>query len=165
MTERQASDPPSAAPSALRASAERHRYLAKVTVPNRIEAVRPTAGFLVQTARALNVAAASSPLFEVAVSEALTNAVKHGHGRGERGERGTIICELELDPAQLTIRIEDEGPGFTIPARRVPEMGAGHVEALAESGYGLPIMQSIFPVVRGLRINRGFMVELILPLR
>jgi anti-sigma regulatory factor (Ser/Thr protein kinase) len=151
---------PSSALASLSGSGERHGFRAAITVPNRVEAVRPTTAFLVQSARALNIAAAASPLFEVAVAEALTNAVKHGHGRVDRG---IISCELELDPGQLTIRIEDEGPGFAIPAQVMPSALPVQVDALAESGYGLRIIRSVFPVVRGSRVNRGFRLELAIP--
>jgi anti-sigma regulatory factor (Ser/Thr protein kinase) len=136
-------------------------YHASLSVPNRVESVRPAAMFLVHTARALNVAAASKPLFEVAVTEALTNAVKHGRSRDGRG---VIVCELELDPRRLTLRILDAGPGFKVPAPRIPNLTPEEVETLPESGYGLPIIQSVFPSVRAVRVNGTFGLELSLPL-
>jgi anti-sigma regulatory factor (Ser/Thr protein kinase) len=136
-------------------------YRASLTVPNRVESVRPAATFLVQAARALQVAAASKPLFEVAITEAVTNAVKHGNSRD--GD-GVIVCELELDPKLLILRILDAGPGFTVPAPRLPKVRPEEVETLPESGYGLPIIQSVFPVVRAVRVNGQFGLELCLPL-
>jgi len=134
-------------------------YFASLTLPNRIESVRPAAMFLVHAARALNISAAARPLFEVAVSEVLTNAVKHGHSVHERD---VIHCELELTPGQLTMRILDSGPGFDVPPPRVGGV-ADEVETLRESGYGLPIVQSVFPVVRAIHVNGRFGLELILP--
>jgi serine/threonine-protein kinase RsbW len=137
-------------------------YIASLTVPNRVESVRPAASFLVQTARALNVPAATKPLFEVAVTEALTNAVKHGHS-GE--PNAVVVCEVELTGAQLTLRILDGGKGFTLPTQTLPTVSAEQVERLPESGYGVPIIQSMFPSVRAIRVNGRFGLELCLPLR
>jgi serine/threonine-protein kinase RsbW len=142
-------------------SEHEHGFHASLCVPNRVESVRPAALFLVHAARALNVAAASKPLFEVAVTEALTNAVKHGRGRDGRGD---ILCEIRLTPQQLTVRIVDSGPGFSVPAPRLPNLTPEEVETLPESGYGVPIIQSVFPVVRAIRVQGQFGLELGLPL-
>jgi anti-sigma regulatory factor (Ser/Thr protein kinase) len=137
-------------------------YVASLTVPNRLESVRPAASFLVQTARALNVPAATKPLFEVAVTEAVTNAVKHGHS----GEPNAVVtCEFELTAAQLILRITDGGRGFTIPPQTLPAVLPEHVERLPESGYGVPIIQSMFPTVRAICVNGRFGLELCLPVR
>jgi anti-sigma regulatory factor (Ser/Thr protein kinase) len=158
-------EPPSGLPSGAvtETGDERSRpgYTASLRVPNRIESIRPAAAFLVQTARAFHVAAAANPLFDVAVTEALTNAVKHGHGGGDA--RGDIVCELELAPGQLTMRIFDNGPGFTVPQPRVPSVSRHEAETLRESGYGLPIIQSVFRVVRAIRVGGRFGLELNLP--
>jgi anti-sigma regulatory factor (Ser/Thr protein kinase) len=117
--------------------------------------------FLVQTARALNVPAAQDSLFEVAVNEALANAVKHG-SRGNSD--GVIVCELEIAPSQLIVRVIDNGPGFTVPAPTLPRITPGQPQALPERGYGVPIIQSVFPVVRAIRSNGRFGLELRLPI-
>jgi anti-sigma regulatory factor (Ser/Thr protein kinase) len=136
-------------------------YAATLIVPNRIESVRPAAAFLVQTAKALNIDAANAPLFDVAVTEVLTNAVKHGHGGEQRGE---IRCELAHSAAELVLRIFDAGPGFALPPPRIPPINPEQLEALRESGYGLPIIQSVFTLVRSLRVNDRFGLELTLRL-
>lgn len=130
---------------------------ATLIVPNRTEFVRPAAAFLVQSARAHHVPAASQPVFEVAITEALTNAVKHGHpGQAE----AFIVCEIELHERQLRVRIIDGGRGFRIPDPRVPNISAQDIQSLPESGFGLPIIQSVFPVVRAIDVNNRFGVEL-----
>ncbi len=45
----------------------------------------------------------------LAVEEALTNAIKHGNGSDPAKN---VRIEYEIDPEQVRIRIEDEGPGF-----------------------------------------------------
>ena len=137
------------------------RYVASLTVPNRVESVRPAASFIVQIARALNVAAATQPVFEVAITEALTNAVKHGHS----GEPNPVVtCDIEVTSSHLRLRITDSGKGFTIPAPKLPTVSPDQPERLPESGYGVPIIQSIFPGVQAIRLNGRFALELCLPL-
>jgi len=132
-------------------------YMATLTVPNRVESVRPATAFLVQAARALKVPAAAEPVFEVAISEAITNAVKHGR---VNDEGATIRCDIELVDRELTLRIIDGGKGFALPARRMPEVSRETIETLPEAGYGLPLIQTVFPIVRVIRVDGRFGVEL-----
>jgi anti-sigma regulatory factor (Ser/Thr protein kinase) len=130
--------------------------MATLTVPNRVESVRPATAFLVQAARALKVPKANESVFEVAVSEAVTNAVKHGHsGNGE----ATITCDIQLNGTELTLRIIDGGRGFDVPPASAPIV-PDEVQDLRETGYGIPIIQSVFPIVRVIRVEGRFGVEL-----
>jgi len=133
-----------------------------LTVPNRIESVRPATAFLVQAARGLGVPGAHHPVFEVAVSEAVTNAVKHGSGR-QAGS--TITCEVELEAGALTMRIIDDGSGFVVRAADLPDVSRERIEALPASGYGLPIIHTVFPIVRVITVNGRFALELGLPVK
>ena len=131
---------------------------ASVTVPAAADFVRIAAQFVVQTARHLGVAAASTPLFEVAIVEALANAVKHG----SRGREGTVVtCEIERTAAGLSIRIYDAGEGFEPGPRREPNDPASlDVTEVPESGYGVPIMQSVFQEIEARREDGRFCLEL-----
>jgi anti-sigma regulatory factor (Ser/Thr protein kinase) len=132
---------------------------ASVTVPATPEFVRAASQFVVQTARHLGVPSAASPLFEVAIVEALANAVKHGsQGRPE----ALISCEVERTSGGLSIRIYDEGDGFTPAARPVPALDLTSVdlEAVPESGYGVTIMQSVFHDIHAHRKDGRFCLEL-----
>ena len=131
-----------------------------LTVPNRIESVRPATAFLVQAARGLGVPRAHDPVFEVAISEAVTNAVKHGNGR-QAG--ATITCEVEFEAGTLTMRIIDDGSGFVVRTADLPDVSREHIEALPASGYGLPIIHRVFPIVRVITVNGRFALELALP--
>lgn len=132
---------------------------ATVTVPATPEFVRAAAQFVVQTSRHLGAAAASAPLFEVAIVEALANAVKHG-SRGR--EDAVVTCEVERTDAGLAIRIYDEGEGFQPATRaRAPLEGeAVDILAVPESGYGVPIMHSVFQQIDARRVNGRFCLEL-----
>lgn len=131
--------------------------MATLTIPNRVESVRRATAFLVQAARALNVPAAAEPVFEVAVSEALTNAVRHG--RGKRPD-ATITCDIHLEGRQLTLRIIDGGAGFEVPPHRLPDVSRQRLETIPERGYGLPIIQTVFPIVRVIKVGDEYGVEL-----
>lgn len=132
--------------------------LARLTVPSRVEFVRPATVFLVQAARALNVSAAAGPMFEVAISEGITNAVKYG-GTDEAAPT-TITCELELAHGTFTVRIIDNGSGFDVGTPALPDVSRDRIDALPASGYGLPIIHTVFPTVRVVNINGRFALEL-----
>lgn len=131
--------------------------MATLTLPNRVESVRPATAFLVQAARALKVPKAADPVFEVAVGEAVANAVRHGNsGRAD----ATITCDIELDGDELRLRILDDGRGFEVPPPRLPEIKPDEIHTLGERGYGLPIIQAVFPIVRTIQVDGRFGVEL-----
>jgi anti-sigma regulatory factor (Ser/Thr protein kinase) len=133
-------------------------YFASLTVPSCIESIRPAAAFLVQAARTLAVPAASNALFEVAIVEVLTNALKHGN-KGRRD--ASIVCEIEVSAGRMIVRVFDAGAGFTLPPRAErPESGLDDVDLLPETGYGLPVIQSVFPAVQTVTRGGRFGVEL-----
>ncbi len=134
--------------------------MASLTVPNRVEFVRPATAFLVQAARALDVRAAADPVFEVAISEAITNAVKHG---GSEAAHSTITCELEVKDGGLLVRIIDEGEGFVMRKAALPDISRERIESVPASGYGLPIIHTVFPSVRVINLEGRFGLELGLP--
>lgn len=134
-------------------------HTATLTVPSRAEFVRPATLFLVHVARALNVSAAAEPVFEVALSEAITNAVKHG----SRGPASTITCEVAADEDAFTVRIIDDGSGFVMRQVGMPDVSPERIDAVPASGYGLPIIHTVFPSVRVLNVNGRFALELALP--
>jgi serine/threonine-protein kinase RsbW len=133
-----------------------------LTVPNRIESVRPATAFLVQAARGFGVPRASDPVFEVAISEAITNAVKHG---SRNQPSSTITCEVELEQDALTLRIIDDGSGFVVRSAELPDVSSERIEELPVSGYGLPIIHTVFPTVRVITVDGRFALELALPAR
>jgi anti-sigma regulatory factor (Ser/Thr protein kinase) len=134
---------------------------AAVTIPALPAFVRAAARFVVQTARHLDVAAAESPLLEVAIVEALANAVKHG----SRGRADAVVtCEVERTAEGLAIRIYDEGEGFSpaARARRPVDPADAGITAIPESGYGVPIMHTVFQQIEARREGGRFCLELTL---
>ena len=130
------------------------------TVPSRAESVRLAASFIVQAARNMHVPAASDSLFEVAIVEALNNAVKHGNAAQQPS--ASIVCEVEFVAHRLTVRIFDQGPGYVLPRPTQPEWTGEDISSVPESGFGLPIIQSVFPIVRTISRPGKFGLEMVL---
>ena len=107
----------------------------------------------------MEVPAASESLFEVAIAEALNNAVRHGNGA--QSADAEISCTLRRVGRQLTVSIVDQGPGFELIGR-LPEWHPADVSSIPEGGFGLPIIQLVFPVVRTIRRPGEFGLEMAL---
>lgn len=132
---------------------------ATITVPNRVESIRPTVQFIIDTARRMEVPAASESLFEIAIAEALNNAVRHGNTT--RSTDTDIFCTLRRVGRQLTVSICDQGPGFDLAGPK-PDWSPADFVSIPEGGFGLPIIQQVFPVVRTIRRPGEFGLEMAL---
>jgi anti-sigma regulatory factor (Ser/Thr protein kinase) len=140
------------------------RFHASMTVPGRVESVRPAAGFLVEYARACAVPAAFNSLFEVAIVEALNNALKHT----PRENDAAIHCEIEIHRHTLVVRVVHEAARapFSLPATPAvapwPSPAVQPWETVPSSGYGLYLIQAVFPSVRPIEQDgaRGIELEL-----
>lgn len=139
------------------------RFLATLTVPGRLEAVRPAAALLVELARRLEVPAAANTLFENAIVEAFNNALEHTPGAFGSG----IHCEFELGPDRLSIRVMSDAARapveLTVPPGMAPP-AADSWGAIAESGYGLYLIRAVFPDVRPISRGARYGVEMTLSL-
>lgn len=63
------------------------------------------------------------------------------------------------------MRIIDNGSGFVVPEAALPDVSPDRIEALPASGYGLPIIHAVFPIVRVTTVEGRFALELGLPAR
>jgi anti-sigma regulatory factor (Ser/Thr protein kinase) len=133
---------------------------ASVTVPNRVESIRLAAEFIVQAARNMHVPAASASLFEAAIVEALNNALKHGNTAARPD--ALIVCEVEVVDRRLTVRILDQGSGFVLSRTPRPEWSVDDMTTIPESGFGVPIIQGVFPTVRTIARPGEFGLEMTL---
>jgi anti-sigma regulatory factor (Ser/Thr protein kinase) len=133
---------------------------ATLTVPNRVESIRPAAEFIVSRARAMSAEGSSHVLFEAAVVEALTNALKHGNTAARPD--ASILCEVEVVDRVLTVRVFDEGKGFKVPE----PMPYGRIwqgqdaAAIPASGFGLSIIRAAFPSLRATTRAGHFGIEM-----
>lgn len=131
---------------------------ASVTVPSQISSIRLAAAFIVGTARNMQVPQASEALFEVAVVEALNNAVLHGNAANR--PEALMVCELELADHRLIIRLYDQGQGFVIPDRAGRTWSADDRSTVPEGGFGLPLIANVFSTVSTFGRPGEFGVEL-----
>jgi anti-sigma regulatory factor (Ser/Thr protein kinase) len=126
-----------------------HRLVA-ITVPARIESVRPASAFLVEMARSLHVPAADDTIFEVAIVEALSNSLKHNIRDGE----SSLHCELELAGRSLIVRVLDEAArtpvALAVPTGAIPwsDATAESWATIPDTGYGLYLMRAVFPAIK-----------------
>jgi PAS domain S-box-containing protein len=89
----------------------------------------------------------------LAVSEVLTNALRHAF---PKGEGGTVIVEAGTERSELTLRVTDDGVGIPSPARE-PGLGSKIISSLA-SRIDAAIHTESTP-------GRGTIVTLRLPLQ
>ena len=130
---------------------ERKRFVASLTVPNRVESIRLAASFLVQAASSFKVPAVESGLYEVAVVEALNNALKHG----EDNPNACIVCEFEIDGRCLKVRVLDEASGAP-RGLALPNAVAAWPERTAE----LHLIAAVFPGLRTVSKNGHHGIEM-----
>lgn len=130
------------------------------TVPSRVESIRLAAAFIVKAARNMQVPAASGSPFECAIVEALNNAIEHGNTA--QHPKASIRCEVERVDRRLTVRILDQGPGFVLSRTPRPAGVADDLTTLPEGGFGLHIIQGVFPMVRTITRPGQFGLEMAL---
>lgn len=135
------------------------RYYVHVTVPGRVESVRPVAGFLVALARRHQVPRADEPLFENAIVEVLNNAIVHAPSDPE----GTLHCDFEIHGGRLCLRILNEAaraPVALTCATDLHDIEAEAWQQLPQSGYGLYLMRAVFPDIRPVTVDGRHGVEM-----
>lgn len=135
-------------------SSEHKRFVASLTVPNRVQSIRLAATFLVHAASAFKVPGVADGLFEEAVVEALNNTLKHG----PRDANACIVCEFEIDGRCLKIRVLNDAA--SAPLERTVDQWA----TTPESEHGLCLIAAVFPAMRtvsrdghhGIEMERNF---------
>lgn len=137
-------------------------YVAHVTVPGRVESVRPVAAFLVALARGFDVPRAGETLFENAIVEGLNNAIVHA----PREPEGTLHCEFEFEPGRcLKIRLMNEAVRAPVALTFASELNPSGVDAwqqVPQSGYGLYLMRAVFTDIRPVTVDGQHGVEMTL---
>ncbi|MBC8489512.1 MAG: ATP-binding protein [Bacteroidetes bacterium] len=75
--------------------------------------------------------------FQIAVSEALVNAIVHGN---KENKNKKVFCDIECADKHMTVRIKDEGEGFDL--NEVPDPTSKE-NILKEHGRGIYIIRSL----------------------
>lgn len=76
---------------------------------------------------------------EVAMTEALSNVIRHGYGADSTA---TIEVECTVEPTRLEVRILDRAPTFV-----AAEVAARDLDEIAEGGYGLSLIEQLMDEV------------------
>lgn len=93
--------------------------------------------------------------WSLAIYEAATNVVRHGHAGGADSP---IALEIETDADEVIMRLRDQGehnPAWAAPQAPATEQLQAALDDLAEGGYGLPIIRQVAHAVRYERTPAG----------
>jgi len=91
------------------------------TISGTVEAIPPVVGEIMTVVREMGCVAGSEFEVEVAINEALANAVKHGCGHDPCKE---VTVTVECDPKQgMLIIVRDPGEGFDPASLQSPLVG------------------------------------------
>ncbi len=115
--------------------------------------------FVGEVAAAAGFDADSTQDVQIAVREAVTNAIVHGNGRDESRR---VLLEVALSPAGLEVRVQDQGRGFdpgSVPDPRAPE------NLFKSCGRGIVFMRSLMDAARFQRAEDGSMQVILLKRR
>jgi anti-sigma regulatory factor (Ser/Thr protein kinase) len=114
-----------------------------LTLPSRLELLAVVDRVLLTLCERTGLDEEATSAFSMAVIEAATNAVQHGH---QRDASRVFEMRFECWPDRLEVEVRDHGIGFEVPAE-VPDItSAEHL--LDSRGRGLFIMRSCCDDVR-----------------
>jgi serine/threonine-protein kinase RsbW len=115
-------------------------------------------GFLLKINRRLKLNENQFNKLLVAATEAVNNGIIHGNKRDPK-KMVKLICEL--NQTELSLRVEDEGPGLdpdTLPDPLAEE------NLMRENGRGVFLMRSLMASVQFEKLTGGSAVTMKLPL-
>ena len=87
--------------------------------------------------------------FQIAVSEALLNAIVHGN-KEDKSKR--VFCDIKCTEDKLTVKIRDEGKGFNFD--EVPDPTSDE-NILKEHGRGIFIIRSLVDDCKCIASDKG----------
>jgi len=101
------------------------------------EHVKQLAASLLALCQSLGLNDRQTSALRLALDEAVTNAIVHGHG----GDRSKLIrVDCQWTPSEITVTVADQGPGFNGSELPNPTRACN---LLKESGRGLYIIFAI----------------------
>jgi len=128
----------------------------ELTLPSRIEAVNEAAAALARTLSDLEADEQIAFGLDMAIREAVTNAVMHGNKQDEAKE---VRVNIKSSPEAIEISVHDEGQGFN--PTEVPDPTAAE-NIMKTSGRGIFFMRNFVDEVEWLiRPEGGTTVKMI----
>jgi len=128
----------------------------ELTLPSRIEAVNEAAAALARTLSDLEADEQIAFGLDMAIREAVTNAVMHGNKQDEAKE---VRVNIKSSPEAIEISVHDEGQGFN--PTEVPDPTAAE-NSMKTSGRGIFFMRNFVDEVEWLiRPEGGTTVKMI----
>jgi serine/threonine-protein kinase RsbW len=112
-----------------------------IAIPADLQQVRFAAAALQGVLRALDCGEDQAPMIELAVVEAINNAIEHAYAETPDGR-----VELQLEGAHGALQISVTDRGRAMPAEALERARAGGYEPAApprEGGYGLGIILEV----------------------
>lgn len=113
----------------------------ELSLPSRIDTVAAAAAALAEFLSRLGISEDAAFGIDMAVREAVTNAVLHGN---RQAENKAVEIILKSSPDAVEISVHDQGPGFD--PERVPDPTAKE-NILKASGRGIFFMRSFMDEV------------------
>jgi serine/threonine-protein kinase RsbW len=133
------------------------RLVARLRVPSTVEGIHIAREALSGMARSAGMEPGSLMEFNVALSEALTNAYRYGR-RGDAQDRITV--DVKANDAAVEVRVRDRGSGF--PSMLV---GAAKNDMKSTGGRGILLMRNLTDQMDIKRHTGGTVVTLVKSLR
>ena len=81
----------------------------KLVIPSKLDEIVPVQNAILDEVRAADFSKQSVFAIQLALDEALANAVRHGN---KLDPEKSVTVEFSVDQKQVFIRITDQGPGF-----------------------------------------------------
>jgi serine/threonine-protein kinase RsbW len=128
----------------------------ELTLPSRVEAVNEAAAVVATLLRRSGIGEEAGFGIDMAVREAVTNAVVHGN---KQDQAKLVHVTLKSSPDRLEISVRDQGTGFNLVA--VPDPTAPE-NILRSSGRGIFFMRNFMDEVDwSIHPEGGTMVRMI----
>jgi serine/threonine-protein kinase RsbW len=113
---------------------------ARIILPGRAAALVDARRFVDEHARRAGFSGPARDEISLAVTEAVSNAIRHG---SPAGEADTVELGVQVEDPRLIITIRDHGGPFTPPKPSLPDPAD-----FAEHGRGLFLMQQLMDEVQ-----------------
>ena len=121
----------------------------RLVLPSRIESVAQAAAAAGEVAKRSGLDQETAYSIDMALREAVTNAVVHGN---KRDESKTVTIVFTSSPGALEIEVSDQGNGFDPGSIPDPTVGEN---VLKTSGRGIFFMRTFMDDVRWSRTAEG----------